>query len=76
MPIFTPCPFAGAVFHYKKDGGMWWGKDKGRACQAFPLGTGADSVTLVKENSPLEIHPCLGAEAVPLALSLAFATRP
>lgn len=76
MHIFTPCPFAGAVFHYKKDGGMWWGKDKGSACQAFSLHTRADSMTLVKKNRPLKMYPCLGAEAVPLTLSLAFATRP
>lgn len=76
MHIFTPCPFAGAVFHYKKDGGMWWGKDKGSACQAFSLHTRADSMTLVKKNSPLKMYPCLGAEAVPLTLCLAFATRP
>lgn len=76
MPIFTPCPFAGTVFHYKKDGGMWWGKDKGNAYQAFSPGTQTDSMTVVKKNSLFKTYPCLGAEAAPLALSLGFATRP
>lgn len=52
--IFTPYPFADAVFHDKKDGGMWWGKHKGSACHTFSLVTRAASMTLIKKNNLLK----------------------
>lgn len=76
MHIFTPCPFAGAVFHYKKNGEIWWWKDKGSACHTFSLGTWVACTTQVKKNSLLKKYPCSGAEAVPLMSSLVLARRP
>lgn len=74
--IFTPCPFAGTVFHCEKDERMCWGEDKSNACHTCPLGTWASSVTLVKKNSPLKKYPYSGAEKkVPLTLALALTTR-